>query len=130
MYSVHAYYLAGLASVFSLIWIYPVFSALPAFYFYGLEASSFPDLLNYIACCYITSLAGGFFGFMIGCQFSVEIIGLNVCGAFVGLWNLTSGCYVNTGKGADWDVKALTRVSPLRYGTELLLRSITEGRKF
>ena len=128
MYSVNAYYLAALSSSLLLILTYPILVGIPSFYFFGLKSSSFLDLLDYTACLSVTAIAGSFFGFMIGCFIESEMTAIEVCSLFITLFCLGGGCFANTGENANLFVKALAHVSPIRYGSELILRRLTDGR--
>ena len=73
MYSVHAYYAANMALVFTCVWIYPIPSAILTFYFIDFLNGSFANLLYFMVILSIISVAGAVHGVMLSCFISNEM---------------------------------------------------------
>ena len=72
------------------------------------------------------SLAGGVHGVMLSIIIPNEMEAINVAGFINLVFCLSAGCFVNVGADSSWFVRALARISPLRYGNELLFRQLTD----
>ena len=127
MYSTTSYYFAYVtASVLTFI-PYPIISSFVSFPAFGFRQSSFSDLLHWAFIMLLVSLAGSFWGFMIGSFAKNEVSAIQInllCGY---MFSFGGGFYVNT-NGETMLLKILTYISPVRFSTELLMRRVLAGR--
>ena len=120
MYSVHAYYLAVVTNALSTGFIYPILCTLFSFYFFKFEADSFGDLMTYMAACAVLGLCGGFMGLAIGAVTDNDIVAILIATSLINIFGLCSGCIANTADGSNFVVRWIGKISPYRYGNELL----------
>jgi hypothetical protein len=102
MYSISAYCLAQCACSLCIFWIYPLSTTLLSFFFFGLQAHSFADMLLWAFILSLTALAGVLIGLFIGAfcdEKKSAVIVLQVC---LIILNAGAGFLVNTGEGANF----------------------------
>ena len=107
--------------------LYPIVVTITSFYFFGLDSSSFGDMLAWMAILMLTAIAGGFWGFSFGTFMKNEVVATQLNMLFLIIYSFGAGIYANTGDGMNFLVRFIHYVSPLRYSTELLVsRVLTE----
>ena len=81
-------------------------------------------MLDWMFILLLTALCGGFFGFTFGTFFDNEVAATQLVTLFLIMFTFGAGVFANTGDSANFIVKILTYISPMRYSTELLFRKI------
>ena len=97
MYGVSAYYLAFFTSTVSLTTLYPVIVTLTAFYWFGLDDSSFGAMLAWMGIMTATALAGGFWGFTLGTYMKNDVTASQINILFIIMFSFGAGLFANTG---------------------------------
>ena len=128
MYTVSAYYLAFATRAVMMTWFYPVLLSAASFWFFQFEAHSFTDYLNYMGGLAMTGYSGAFMGYLIGAIFDNAEVALGIGNLFAMIAGFGAGLFANTGAGANWFIRFLSWISPLRYGCEIIFRQVTTGR--
>ena len=127
MYSVSAYYLAStLASLF-VFFLYPIFTAVISYWYFGFESPDWPGCLDWMATLGLMSFVGSLWGFSFGTFFRNEMNALQFNLVFILIFNLGAGHVANIGEGVNYFAKFISTVSPVRYGTEMLMSRIVKG---
>ena len=75
----------------------------------------------------LTALAGVLIGLFIGAFCDEKKSAVIVLQACMIILNFGAGALANTGEGANFIVKFLSWISPVKYATELLMRRILKG---
>lgn len=78
----------------------------------------------------LTAFTGCSFGFMFGAIVRDERSGLQTAQMFTMMFSFGGGNFVNLGPGANWFVKLIGHVSPYRYTSERLMRTLLKGRSY
>ena len=128
MYSPSAYYLANTIAGLMVFFLYPMFTAVISYWSFGLDNPSLSGMLDWMAVLALPAFLGSLWGFTFGTFFRSEMNALN--------WNLMMICIFNMGGGFSASLGAgvgifpwlLGTISPIRYGTEMLLRRILSGK--
>ena len=128
MYGVTAYYLAFFTSTVSLIALYPILVTLTAFYWYGLDDSSFGAMLAWMGIMTATAFAGSFWGFSLGTFMKNDVTASQINILFIIMFSFGAGLFANTGQGVNFVVQMITYISPMRYCTELLTARVLEDK--
>lgn len=128
MYSVTAYYLAFFTSTVSLTVLYPVLVTLTAFYWFGMDDSSFGAMLAWMGIMTATAFAGGFWGFTLGTFMKNDVTASQINILFIIMFSFGAGLFANTGQGVNFVVQMITYISPMRYCTELLTSRVLEDK--
>ena len=75
------------------------------------------------ANCY----AGCYFGLIFGIVCRDVIMAQNLINAAIMILNFGAGLLANTGTGANWLIRFISWISPVRYGAELVMRRVLAG---
>ena len=126
MYSPSAYYIAHVASSFFIFLLYPIFTTLISYWFFGFETATWPQLFDWMLCLVLPAIVGQIWGFAFGSLFQSETTAFQFNVLFVLICNLGAGHTTNL-SGTNYFAKFLSTVSPVRYGTEMLMCRILKG---
>ena len=124
MYSPTAYYLSHVFACLHIFFLYPCFTTLISYWYFGIADASWYGLLDWMLCLALPALAGALFGFSLGTFFHNELNALQGNLVFILMFNLGAGHTTNIGKGASLFASFISTVSPVRYGTEMLMYRI------
>ena len=127
MYSPSAYYFAHVASSFFIFLLYPIFTTLISYWFFGFEPATWPQLFDWMICLALASVVGQLWGFAFGSFFHSEMTAFQVNLLFILMFNLGAGHTTNLSKGANYFATIIATLSPVRYGTEMLMCRILKG---
>lgn len=127
MYSPTAYYLSHIGASLALFFIYPLFTSLISYWFFGFADASIYGLLDWFGCLALPALVGGLWGFSFGTFFHNEFSALQGNLVFILMFNLGAGHVTNLGSGAPLFARFISTVSPVRYATEMLMYRIVSG---
>ena len=119
--------LAQAAASVMVFCIYPCFTALISFWFFGFEHPDVYGLLDWIFCLALPAFAGSLWGFSFGTFFKSEATALQANIIFILMFNLGAGHTTNLGKGANYFATFIATISPVRYGAEMLMYRILKG---
>lgn len=127
MYSPTAYYIAQCATAITLVWFYPIVVALVSFFFFDLAQSSFLAMIYWGLALSGICYAGCFFGLTFGIFCRDPIMAQNLLNAAITMLNFGAGLLANTSKGANPLIRFISWISPVRYGTEIVMRRVLAG---
>ena len=130
MYSPSAYYLASVSAGFSVFFLYPMFTAIISYWWFGLDNPDWLGLLDWMGVLCILAFLGSLWGFTFGTFFRNEVHALSFNFVFIFIFNMGAGSYVNIGSGVGHFPLVVATLSPIRYGTEMLLARILQGKAF
>lgn len=126
-YSASAYYLASSLASLLIFFLYPCFTALISYWYLGFEDMSWTGLFRWMVPLAMPAFAGSLWGFTFGTFFTNTANCLQWNMVFIMLFNLGAGHTTNLGT-ANYFAKFISTVSPVRYGTELLMKQIVKGK--
>lgn len=120
------YFSAVIVGLLGLI-LYPCFTALISYWYLGFENPSWTGLLEWLIPLAMPAMVGSLWGFNFGTFFtnSTNCLQWNVC--FLMLFSLAAGHTANLG-AANLFTRVIASISPVRYGTELLMKKILKGK--
>ena len=127
MYSPTAYFLAHVGACLVIFILYPAFTGLISYWYFGFANASVNGLLDWIFCLTLPALVGSLWGFSFGTFFSNELIALQWNLVFILIFNLGAGQVTNLGESATIFARFISTISPVRYGTEMLMYRIVKG---
>lgn len=127
MYTPSAYYLAHVGAGLIVFLTYPFVTGVISYWQFGFEDPTWYGCLDWIFCLALPALLGSLWGFTLGSFFKSEATALQVNLIFVLLFNSGAGHTSNIGKGVNYFAKLVSTISPIRYGTEMLMQRIIEG---
>jgi len=127
MYSPTAYYLASTAAGLIVFFLYPCFTALISYWYFGFENPDWHGLLDWMLCLALPALVGSLWGSAFGTFFRNEMSCLQCNLVFILMFNLGAGHTANIGNGAPIFARFISTVSPVRYSTEMLMYRIVKG---
>jgi len=127
MYSPTAYFLASTLTAFLLVWFYPIVVAVVSFWFFDFADHSFLAMVYYALALSANCYAGCYFGLIFGIMCRDPIMAQNLLNAAITILNFGAGLLANTGSGANWLIKFISWISPVRYGAELVMRRVLAG---
>ena len=131
MYSPSAYYLASTAAGLVVFFLYPMFTAVISFWWFGLDNPNWLGMLDWMMVLAILAFLGSLWGFTFGTFFRNEMNALNWNFMMIFIFNMGAGCTVNIAEdGANFFLRLISTISPVRYGTEMLLRRVLQGKAF
>ena len=128
MYTTTSYYMALSTATVLMFILYPIVVTITSFYFFGLDSSSFGDMLAWMAILMLTAIAGGFWGFSFGTFMKNEVVATQLNMLFLIMYCFGAGFYANTGSGMNFVVRFISWISPMRYCTELLVSFVLAGK--
>ena len=124
----HAFYLATGLFQFTLNLVYPIIIGFGIFPFLGLYDNSWSNYFQFIKISFIATTAGCSAGIMWGTIFDKEMESLISSLVLILMFCLGSGKFVNlTNKSVI--IKIFAIISPMKYSTELILRTVLKGRE-
>lgn len=126
MYSISAYYLAQATSSLMFCWFYPFITAMTSFWFFGLDDENIGAFFAWSLSLSLVAYSGVYLGLAFGSQFNDVVSAVTTMTVVINILNFGAGIYVNLGT-ANWFVKGITVISPMRYATELLYRRALTG---
>lgn len=121
MYSISAYYLAQSTSSLMFCWFYPFITAMTSFWFFGFDDENLAGFFMWSLSLSLVAYSGVYLGLAFGANFTNVVSAVQLMDPVINILNFGSGIMINLGT-ANIFVKAITIISPLRYGTELLYR--------
>ena len=127
MYSPTAYYLAHVSSSFFIFLLYPMFTALISYWFFGFESCTWAGLFDWMFCLTLTAIVGQLWGFSFGSLFKSEMTAFQVNIVIFMLFNMGAGHTTNLSTVGNYFANFISTISPVRYGTEMLMYRILEG---
>ena len=127
MYSPTAYYLSHVAACLCIFFIYPCFTSMISYWYFGMKVTDWAGLFDWMFCLALPALAGALWGFSFGTFFHNELNALQGNLVFILMFNLGAGHTTNLGKSANLFAKFISTVSPVRYATEMLMYRILSG---
>lgn len=126
-YSASAYYLASSIASLFVFFLYPCFTALISYWYLGFEDMSWTSMLRWMLPLSLPAFAGSLWGFTLGTFFKNTTNCLQCNLVFIMLFNLGAGHTTNLST-ANYFAKFISTVSPVRYGTELLMKQVVKGK--
>ena len=130
MYSPSAYFLATFLVTTMMFMFYPLIIGTICFFFIDFHDNSFSNYLDLMWTLVLTAFTGCSFGFMFGAIVRDERSGLQTAQMFTMMFSFGGGNFVNLGPGANWFVKFIGYVSPFRYTSERLMRTLLHKRAY
>lgn len=127
MYSVSAYYFAHILGGFMIFMLYPTFTALISYWSFGFVEADWYGCFDWMYALALQASVGVFWGFSFGTFFRSEMICLQFNLVFIMMFNLGAGHTRNLGSNTNYFAKFISLVSPIRYGTELLMTRIMKN---
>ena len=127
MYTTSAYYISYSLAGLLVFFLYPCFTAMISYWFFGFDNPKVGDMLDWMFCLALSALSGSMWGYTLGTFFSSESTALNVNIVFILLFNSGAGHTSNIGKNVNYFGKLISTISPIRYGTEMLMSRILKG---
>mmetsp|Transcript_17461 Transcript_17461/g.23563 ORF Transcript_17461/g.23563 Transcript_17461/m.23563 type:complete len:174 (+) Transcript_17461:1572-2093(+) len=127
MYTPTAYFLAHVSAGLVIFCFYPVFTALISYWFFGFAPATWSGMLDWMFCLALPSVTGSLWGFSFGSFFQSEMTAFQVNLIFILMFNLGAGHTTNLGSGATLFARFIASVSPVRYGTEMLMYRVLKG---
>lgn len=126
MYDPAAYFFAKLLASILTFFFYPLLCTTFTIWFFGLPVLTFVTYLSWALDLTLVAFTGSAFGMMIGCIISDGTTAILVCNLCVLFFSLGGGLFTNI--NSSWFAKFLGFVSPLDYGSELILRHLLNGK--
>jgi len=120
MYKSSSYYIATVISSMISFLCYPLIVSLVSFWMFGIDNHGITGFAYWTLSLLLTATCGFSFGMMLGTIFSDQNTAINANLLFGILFSFGGGMYANTGENANLLIKAISYVSPIKYGTELL----------
>jgi hypothetical protein len=124
MYGVLSYFLIRVMISLLTYCLYPVTVTICVVWFLGLPSLT----INFILLLYLKMALIGYvgcaLGLSIGALFPTGTSAISINTLVLLVFSFGAGMYANTSSAANFVVKALSFVSPLKYGGELILRSL------
>ena len=108
--------------------LYPIIVALVGFFFFKFDNHDAGAFFFWMLTLVLTAFCGAFWGFGFGCFFKSEVGATQANMLFLMMFCFGAGFYANTGDGANIVVQLISYISPLRYSSELLMRSAMEDK--
>ena len=127
MYSPGAFYMALTFSGLTVFFLYPLFTALISFWSFGFTDPTWMDFWNWTLPMALMAWVGSIWGFSFGSFFSNEMIALQWNLVCIILFNLGAGQQRSIGSSTNYFASFISKVSPIRYGTEMLMSRLMEG---
>ena len=112
------------AAGFLVFFLYPMFTALISYWWFGLDDPNWYGMLDWMGVLCIPAFIGSLWGFTLGTFFRSEMSALQFNIVFVLIFNMGAGSYINIGNGMNYFPWLISTISPIRYGTEMLLARI------
>lgn len=128
MYGTTAYYMSMITSTVTLFILYPIVVTVSSFYFFQFDEHSFGAMMDWMFILTLTAFAGGFWGFTFGTLMKNEVAATQLNTLFLIMFSFGAGFYANTGSSANFVVKFISYISPMRYSTELLMSRVVAGK--
>jgi len=128
MYSVSAYYLATTAAGFLIFFLYPCSTAMISYWSLGFENPTWWGMLDWMGALALPAFVGSLWGFSFGTFFRNEMSCLQINLLFIMIFNLGAGHTTNIGNDATYFAQFISTISPVRYGTEMLMTRIVKGK--
>jgi len=111
----------------SVFFLYPLFTSLISFWFFGFTNPTWMDFWNWTLPMALMAWAGSTWGYSFGSFFSNEMIALQWNLVFIILFNLGAGQQRSISSSTNYFASFISKVSPIRYGTEMLMSRLMEG---
>lgn len=127
MYTPSAYYLAHVGAGLIIFVTYPLVTGLISYWNFGFEDPTWSGCFTWMFCLSLPALLGSLWGFTFGTFFRSEATALQFNLVFLLLFNSGAGHTSNLGKGVNYFAKLISTLSPVRYGTEMLMTQIVKG---
>ena len=128
MYKESSYYIATIISSMISFLCYPFIVSLCSFWMFGIDNSGFSAFCYWTLTLLLTATCGFSFGMMLGTIFTNQNTAISANLLFAMLFSFGGGMYANTGDGANPLIRAISYVSPIRYGSELLFQLIVKNK--
>jgi ABC-type transport system involved in multi-copper enzyme maturation permease subunit len=128
MYKPSSYYIATvITSMLSFLW-YPLIVSLVGFWMFDIDNNGIGGFAYWTLTLLLTATCGFSFGMMLGTIFSNQNTAISANLLFAMIFSFGGGMYANTGEEANPLIKAISYVSPIRYGSELLFQLIIKEK--
>lgn len=124
MYKPSSFYLSTCAASTLTFLFYPIIVSAVSFSLFRLDDHSFTNFLEWTAILTLEATAGFSFGMMLGTIISAENSAISSNLMFAMFFSFGGGMYANTGMHSNYLIRAISYISPIRFSSELLLRSI------
>lgn len=124
MYKSSSFYLSTIAASTITFLFYPIIVSITSFWMLGIDNSSFLSFLDWTAIVTLEAICGFTFGLMLGTIINQENSAISINLLFAMLFSFGGGMYANTGDNANYLIRAISYVSPIRFSSELLMRRI------
>ena len=111
----------------SVFFLYPIFTALISYWHFGFKDACWMGMWDWTLPLALMAWVGSLWGYSFGSFFSSEMIALQFNLVFIILFNLGAGQSKNIGSNSNYFAKFVMTVSPIRYGTEMLMMRLMEG---
>ena len=130
MYSPSAYYMASTAAGFMVFFLYPMFTAMISYWWFGLDDPNWYGMLDWMGVLCIPAFLGSLWGFTFCTFFRNATHALSFNFVFICIFNMGAGSYVNIGTGVGPFPWLISITSPIRYGTEMLLARVLQNKPY
>lgn len=128
MYRASSYYIATILTSTLSFLFYPLIVSLVSFWMFGLDHHGWGAFSYWTLALTLTATCGFSFGMMLGTLFKDQNTAISANLLFAMIFSFGGGMYANTGAGANPLIRAISYVSPIRYGSELLFQEILKGK--
>lgn len=108
----------------TLYLVYPIIVGLCSFWFLEFRDNSIGNAFRYVGIDILLALVGITLGFLIGTYVKKDTSAILVLTAVIITMGLGAGVFVKVTPDSNWFIKGMTWISPMRYGNELLLRTM------
>ena len=102
LYSTSAYYLASVSAGFAVFFLYPLFTALISYWWFGLDNPDWYGMLDWMLVLCVPAFLGSLWGFTFGTFFRNSQTALLWNIVFNFIFTMGAGSYVNIGSGVGY----------------------------
>jgi len=107
---------------------YPIIVGLCSFWFLDFRDNSVGNAFRYVGIDVLLALVGITLGFLVGTFIKKDTSAILVLTAVIITMGLGGGVFVKVTSESNLFIKCITWVSPMRYGNEMLLRTMVFDR--
>ena len=108
----------------TLYLIYPIVVGLCSFWFLDFKDNTIGNAMRYVGIDILLALVGITLGFLIGTYVKKDTSAILVLTAVIITMGLGGGVFVKVTSDSNLFIKCITWISPMRYGNEMLLRTM------
>ena len=130
MYSISAYYLAQVVAGFAVFFLYPMFTTVISYWWLGLENQDWNGMFDWMGVLCVPAFLGALWGFTLGTFFRDNMKALSFNFVFLNIFNMGAGASVNISSGVGWVPWLISYISPIRYGTEMLISRVLQNKPY